>query len=242
MATNFEIEVNKLSDLLVETERGRYKSTLQPFENYAAQLRKKFIEDMQKFYEKFSKGYQTLLEELQIRKERNQLEIPLTAFKLTEKKMERVDSDEALLTHLREGENFQQMLGITNRTMLEAYSVVEQMFEQRRYQDCVNSLIYLTTLNPMVPDFWIALGAAYQADLQYEGALMAYKLALMLNPESLDPYIRIGQCCIASRQPDEAIQIFTQMIDIANEFKEMQKMRKIKKELKAMIKYLKKLK
>ncbi len=69
-----------------------------------------------------------------------------------------------------------------NKEMLrELYAAAQKMYERKSYADAVDAYSFLTTISPLMPEFWTALAAAYKADNRSDVASDASLLALYLE-------------------------------------------------------------
>ncbi len=93
-------------------------------------------------------------------------------------KLGTIDEDSAL-----QKDSLQAFLGLSNQVLLWIYQVAHNSFKENRHEEAQDLFFILVLLNPMVRDYWVALGYAYQArDLQ-ERALESFSLASLLDPE-----------------------------------------------------------
>lgn len=82
-------------------------------------------------------------------------------------------------------EVLQVKMGLSNETLLWIYSIGYQLSTENNYEDALPIFKVLTTLNPLVVDYFIAQGLSERA-LQYnEEALYSFAMAILLNPNHL---------------------------------------------------------
>lgn len=59
-----ERAIDDLAEYVIESLRGEFHSELEPFEAYAARLRKSIVADVRLFRQRFHRGYHVLMTEL----------------------------------------------------------------------------------------------------------------------------------------------------------------------------------
>ena len=79
----------------------------------------------------------------------------------------------------------QEMLGLSDETLLHIYSLGRSLFQKNQYEDALALFTFLTILAPHVSSYWIFEGACFQIQSSNEEALAAFNAAKFLNP--LDP-------------------------------------------------------
>lgn len=82
---------------------------------------------------------------------------------------------------------FQEMVGISDTTLLHVYDLAKNLIEKGKTEDASALFVFLTTLAPHVPSYWIALGVCYQDLNWHEDAIAAFGAAKFLNPENPAP-------------------------------------------------------
>lgn len=101
---------------------------------------------------------------------------------------------------IRKEDTFQSLLGLSNDTLLWIYSIGYQLFEDGKKEDAFAIFQMLTTLNPLVADYWIAEGLTQKA-LNYDmESLHSFAMASIMKPnnpiprcQSVEIYLKIGQ-------------------------------------------------
>lgn len=109
-------------------------------------------------------------------------------FKIPDEAMERLKDPEVIRSYIADGKTFQEIIGYSTETMEKFYQGACRLFEQHRYDDAADAFVFLTTLNPYVHNYWLALGMAEQAREEYSAALVAFGMAGVndaSNPASL---------------------------------------------------------
>jgi tetratricopeptide (TPR) repeat protein len=109
----------------------------------------------------------------------------------------------------------QAVLGFADDILLDMYEVAFGLFEAKRYTECIDAFIFLTTVNPNVGSFWLGLGSALQMDARLDEALAAYKIAITKDPERLDGYLYAARCCMQLKDYDEGARICDVALELA---------------------------
>lgn len=97
-------------------------------------------------------------------------------------------------------DTFQSLLGFSNETLIWIYSVGYQSFQEKKGDDAFVIFQMLTTLNPLVADYWIAQGLTQKMLEKDIEALHSFSMASVMKPNnpiprfhSVDLYLRLGQ-------------------------------------------------
>lgn len=115
-------------------------------------------------------------------------------FKISKKVREKLKNKEFLKKELAAGKSAQQILGFSDKAMLKFYEAAHTLLEHQRHKDAANAFLFLATLNPYKPDYWIGLGMALQLLHDYEPAIDAYEMAAIYNVENPIPYFYLAKC------------------------------------------------
>ncbi len=82
---------------------------------------------------------------------------------------------------------FQEMFGLSDDTLLKVYELAVNLVKQEYYDDANTLFVFLATLAPHVPSYWIAQGACLQALGRHEEAVSVFSAAKFLNPSDPAP-------------------------------------------------------
>lgn len=115
-------------------------------------------------------------------------------FKIPEEAIENLKDLQAIREQMKGGETFQEIIGYTPEAMEKFYQIACKLFERQEYEKSANAFVFLTTLNPMVHGYWLGLGMSEQLDGGYQGALLAYAMAILTNVENPIPYYHSASC------------------------------------------------
>jgi tetratricopeptide (TPR) repeat protein len=138
----------------------------------------------------------------------------LEQFIISEEVLGRLGENNVLASEFSEGKILQKIFGFSNETALLFYETAKNILEQKRAKDAINAFVFLTTLNPYVPSFWMGLGMAQQLNQEHNVALDSYNMALTLEGKQIFPYIVAAQCCIEIKDFDQA----TNLMELAEQY------------------------
>ncbi|HRD55946.1 MAG TPA: hypothetical protein PLC42_06070 [Parachlamydiaceae bacterium] len=82
---------------------------------------------------------------------------------------------------------FQEMFGLSDETLLRIYDFGADLVKKENYEDANTIFVFLTTMAPHVPSYWIAQGACLQALDRHEEAVAVFNAAKFLNPKDPAP-------------------------------------------------------
>jgi len=109
------------------------------------------------------------------------------------------------------------------------YDLATSFYYNAYIDEAINSFIFLTTINPYVPAFWIGLGLAYERNLDQSKAIDSFKTAISVSPNDFTPYCGLIRCF-------ETMQDFTAIEELLEAAKENEA---IKEEVVEALDYLK---
>lgn len=115
-------------------------------------------------------------------------------FTIPEDALERLKDPAVIKQQMKEGKTFQEIIGYSSETMEKFYQVAYSLFQKQEYNKAADSFIFLTTLNPYVHNYWLGLGMAEQLGGTYQGALLAYAMAVLTNIENPTPHYQSASC------------------------------------------------
>lgn len=138
-------------------------------------------------------------------------------FLFSDEGVEILQDEEKLAQLMQEGKTFQEIVGFEDKTLWKFYEAAEQLYEAKRYDDAADAYLFVSTLNPYVPDFWIGLGTSQQMQGKFEDALASYTTAIEVFPTHIMPYMFAAKCCLETKDFDEAAKVFDGAIKFAKE-------------------------
>ncbi len=101
--------------------------------------------------------------------------------------------------------SWQKALGLNNETLLWIYNLGSRFFNEKHYEEAVSLFSFLTLLNPMIWEHWIALGFAQKELNQDIYALNSLSLASLLNPHDPTSRFQSAKIHLKLSQFDEAL-------------------------------------
>ncbi len=115
-------------------------------------------------------------------------------FRIPKDALDKLKDPELLRRKINEGKVLQEIIGYTPETMEKFYQVAYKLFQHQQYQEAGDAFIFLTTLNPYVYNYWLGLGMCEQLSHKYDGALIAYATAILINVENPVPHFHSAAC------------------------------------------------
>ncbi len=103
----------------------------------------------------------------------------LEEFMIPKEAMEKLNDPELLRRYIEEGKTFQDILGYKQESMDKFYDVACNLYRNHRYKSASDAFLFLTTLNPYVPEYWLGQGMCEQVNEEYKQALVAYSMAIL---------------------------------------------------------------
>lgn len=79
----------------------------------------------------------------------------------------------------------QELFGISNDSLVYIYELGIELVKKNNHKDASALFVFLTTMTPYVPSFWIAQGVCLQVLNRHEDAIEIFKTAKLLKP--VDP-------------------------------------------------------
>ena len=135
-------------------------------------------------------------------------------FQIPEDAMERLRDPEVIKTYIAEGKTFQEILGYDNEIMEKFYQGACRLFENRRYDEASDAFVFLTTLNPYVHNFWLALGMAEQSREEFSAALVAYGMAGINDPSNPVSLWHTAHCHYLMSEPRQAREMLERLLNV----------------------------
>ncbi|MDP1834865.1 MAG: SycD/LcrH family type III secretion system chaperone [Chlamydiales bacterium] len=93
--------------------------------------------------------------------------------------LERLNDADLLREYVEDGKSFQEILGYSDETMEQFYNAAYSLMQKHRYKEASDAFVFLTTLNPFVPEYWLGMGMCEQINQDYEQALVAYSMVVI---------------------------------------------------------------
>lgn len=115
------------------------------------------------------------------------------------------------------GEILQDKLQISDKTLMASYQYGSDLFQRKNFAWAADVFLFLCTLNPKIPSFWIALGRAEEFNKQDESALLAYTMAMELDHEDLSAVFDCVRCLKRLQRFHEADLFLDKALECARE-------------------------
>jgi len=129
--------------------------------------------------------------------------------------LEKLKDPEVIRRQVKEGKTFQEIIGYKQDSMEKFYNTAHQLFQKQEYQKAADAFVFLTTLNPYVHNYWLGLGMSEQLTENYQGALLAYAMAILTDVENPITHYQSGNCYRALNEETNAIQSYDMAIRCA---------------------------
>lgn len=113
---------------------------------------------------------------------------------------------------MNRGGTLQEFAGLSDLVMNVMYKAAKRLYEQKLFDDAADAFLFLTGLNPRVFAFWLGLGNAEYYSKQLEGALIAYKRLVEIDPLTPSNYLTVSRCYEEIGDPNSAINILDQAL------------------------------
>lgn len=144
----------------------------------------------------------------------------LEEFKIPDEAVERLKDPEVIRSQIEDGKTFQEVLGYSAMQMEKFYQVGYNLFQQQEYNKATEAFVFLTTMNPYIFQYWLGLGMSEQMIGNYQGALLAYSMAIMNNVEDPKAHYYSAACYRSLNDKTSALQSLLLTIRLAEEKEE----------------------
>ncbi len=148
----------------------------------------------------------------------------LGEFKIPKKIQKKLQDKEWLKNEFAKGRSAQEIMGFSDEAMAKFYGAAYHLFEKERYVEAGDAFLFLVTLNPKNPEYWLGLGMTAQMCGKYEEAIDAYEMAAYYKLESPVPYFYLAKCLFAVEDRENALQALDLAVEYAadqSEFAEL---------------------
>ncbi len=159
---------------------------------------------------------------------------PITDYLISDDKRREIQDGDKMFEILAHQQTLQAVFGFADDVLLDMYEVAFGLFEQKRYSECIDAFIFLTTINPNVSSFWLGLGSALQMEARLDEALAAYRIAITKDPERLDSYLYAARCCVQMKEYEEGQKICDTALAMASKHPEQESLAKLIRDVRKM--------
>lgn len=120
---------------------------------------------------------------------------------------------ELLLEEVEKEGLLRDILDISEEDMKGFYSTAKTLFDENNYQDAADAFMALVTLDGMVPQYWLGLGASELYRREYASAQEC--LAMAANFDFDDPLLHIYAAELGIKTNDK--ELVSESLDIVEE-------------------------
>lgn len=115
-------------------------------------------------------------------------------FHIPKDALKKLKNTEYLRKELSEGKSLKEIIGYSESVMEKFYAAAYRLFQMKEYTKSADAFLFLTTLDPYVYNFWLGLGMSEQLKEDYENALVAYSMAILLDAHNPLPHFHSATC------------------------------------------------
>ncbi|MES2199632.1 MAG: hypothetical protein V4489_05655 [Chlamydiota bacterium] len=101
--------------------------------------------------------------------------------------------------------SWQKFLGLSNETLIWIYKLGFQFFEHKDNEKALSLFLMLAMLNPLVSDYWIALGFAQKGLSLEAAAINSFSSASFLNSDNPTPIYQSAEIYLHLGEFDKAL-------------------------------------
>lgn len=105
----------------------------------------------------------------------------------------------------------QEMFGFSDETLIKIYTFVTQLIEKSNFKDAFTLLVFLTTLAPFVPSYWLAEGICLQELKRHAEAVEVFNGVKLLNAKDPAPIAYLIESYLALNEQDKAKEELNQL-------------------------------
>ncbi len=109
-------------------------------------------------------------------------------FQIPREILDRLGDPLLLEKYVEEGRTFQDILGYSNEAMDRFYQIARSLLDSKKLKEASDAFLFLTTLNPHIPTYWLGLGMCEHLHEEYQRGLVAYGMASVSDREDPLPH------------------------------------------------------
>ena len=120
---------------------------------------------------------------------------------------------------MTEDKTMQSILGISNETLLWIYSIGYELSLAKHHEEALCIFQTLTTLNPLVADYFVAEGLAERALHHNKEALNSFAMASLMNPNQAISRYNSAELYLEQHQAEDAsleLEVLEEIIAAGN--------------------------
>ena len=146
-------------------------------------------------------------------------------FKIPQDAIERLKDGEILRRYVEEGKTFQEILEYSDEMMTKFYEVAHHLFRSHRYNEAADAFVFLTTLNPYVPEYWLGMGMCEQLNEEYQQAMVAYSMVIIGDRHQPLAHYHMAACYNALGDVDNSLKSIQKAIEGAGDQSEYEELK-----------------
>lgn len=209
VGSRFEVACETYITSVVANEKEEYQSNLQPFSVREREIRAKIGESLHLFQQRFSRGYQALIDEM-----RHGIDVQVDL-----KKLEMFRDSDLLLKALEEGQSIYQLLGFTEKSLNVFHHAASRLIENRAFEKACDAYYFLATIAPGVYQFWVNLGRCDVNLHAYESAFQEFLKAIEVDPTKDTAYVHMVDLLLKTGDSKTASDLCDAGMQFAREHK-----------------------
>ena len=141
----------------------------------------------------------------------------LDEFAIPEEAYAKLSDPEVIQKYVDEGKTFREIIGYSDETMDHFYQSARRLYENHKFQEACDAFLFLTTLDPFVPAYWLGMGLCEQINEDYQSALVAYGMAILSYKEDPYPHYYSAACYYALDDYENALRSLETALEYATE-------------------------
>lgn len=142
-------------------------------------------------------------------------EFDLSPYKISPEAKAVLEQPEVYAERMNRGENLQSILGWSDEIVATMFQAARSLYEQKRYDEAADAFVFLVTINPTVPSFWISAGMVAEAQQDAEKAVQAYRMAILYGADHYPSYAHAARCYMEQGRRREALAVVTLAEEVA---------------------------
>lgn len=200
--------IQAYADAMGEREKVRYQpapGALEGVKAHIARVRQQSEQEVRELFDAFEKGYEVIVDALKDAGD------PVPTMSAG------VEDSESLTQAIQEGTPIYEDIGFSPGTMNRMFEVLNNLFQLEEYEKVRIGFSFMTTICPITPEYWSALGFAEMQLKNNDKAEAAFQKAQQLDPSDQDTYLALMAVYADQGKYTEAESLCDQAISYARE-------------------------
>lgn len=114
--------------------------------------------------------------------------------------------------------SLQEMFGLSDETLIQIYAKSVELIENKNFEEAFTLLVFLTTLAPHVPSYWIAEGVCLQNLTRHAEAIEVFNVVKLLGASHLESFTYAIESHLALKNKDGAKQALEEFKEALNSY------------------------